>query len=138
MKKEEDELLVAKKVESGPAEVIDSGTVISFAGNPIMLSYRDLKLSIIFEFKTKDHPESISIDGNFNDNAETGMGALKLTLYNFDDRFGAGTIKPLRIGQYENRKLYLQIRVYTLTGSPDKTLDYTIYKGEEVVESDRT
>jgi hypothetical protein len=137
MKKEE-EILAIKKIESGPAEVIDSGTVISFAGHPIKLSYRDLNLSISFEFKTKEHPESISIDGNFNENNETGMGDLKLTLYNFDDRFGAGTIKPLRIGQYENRKLYLQIRVYTLIDSLDKTLDYTIYKGEEVVDSDRT
>jgi hypothetical protein len=137
MKKEED-LLVAKKIESGPAEVIDSGTVISFSGNPVKLSYKDLNLSIVFEFKTKENAENTSIDGSFTDNAETGMGVLKLTLYNFDDRFGAGTVKPLRIGQYENRKLYLQIRVYTLIDSPDKTLNYTIYKGEEVVESDRT
>ena len=138
MRKEED-FLVAKKVESGPAEVIDSGTVISFAGNPITLSYRDLNIAIVFEFKTGERTDSAYIDGNFTDkNGDTELGVLKLTLYNFDDRFGAGTIKPLRIGQYEGRKLYIQIRVYTLIGSPDKTLDYTIYKGEEVGDSDRT
>ena len=63
---------------------------------------------------------------------------LKLTLYNFDDRFGAGTIKPLRIGKYEGRRLYIQLRIYTLQGSPDKTLQYTLYRGEEAADGERT
>ena len=129
--------IVEKKVESGPAEVIDSGTVISFAGSPITLSYKALNIAIVFDFKTNEQVDHSYIDGAYTEGSGKELGVLKLTLNNFDDRFGAGTIKPLRIGQYEGRKLYIQIRVYTLMGSPDKTLDYTIYKGEEVGEDDR-
>ena len=125
-----------KKILSGPAEVIDSGTVISFAGNPITLRYKDLNIAIVFEFKTDEQNKSTYVSGNYIDSSITEPGTLKLTLYNFDDRFGAGTVKPMPIGKYEGRKLYIQLRVYTLAGSLDKTLDYTIYKGEEVSESD--
>ena len=125
-----------RKILSGPAEVIDSGTVISFAGNPITLRYKDLDIAIVFEFKTDEENRSAYMSGSYIDSSITEPGTLKLTLYNFDDRFGAGTVKPMPIGKYEGRKLYIQLRVYTLAGSPDKTLEYTIYKGEEVSESD--
>jgi hypothetical protein len=116
---------LVKTVESGPAEVIDSGTVISFSGNPISLHYPDLGIKIIFEFKVGEEGRGTSVESGVPE-----PGTLKLTLYNFDDRFGAGTIKPMRIGKYEGRRLYVQLRVYTLQGSPDKTLQYTVYKGE--------
>jgi len=123
----EESTFLNKKVESGPAEVIDSGTVISFAGNPVTLRYKDLSINIVFEFKTDAENQ-----GTYVESSVPETGTLKLTLFNFDDRFGAGTIKPMRIGKYEGRGLYIQLRVYTLAGSPDKTLQYTIYKGEEV------
>ncbi len=117
-----------KRVESGPAEVIDSGIVISFAGNPITLYYKELGIQIIFEF-SRDGSEGTRVESSIPQE-----GTLKLRLLNFDDRFGAGTDKPMRIGKYEDRRLYLQLRVYTLAGSPDKTLQYTVYKGEVVSE----
>jgi len=125
----EEQTYLAKTVESGPAEVIDSGTVISFAGSPISLHYPDLGIKIIFEFKVGEEGRGTSVESSVSE-----PGTLQLTLYNFDDRFGAGTIKPMRIGKYEGRRLYIQLRVYTLQGSPDKTLQYTVYKGEEVSE----
>jgi hypothetical protein len=133
----ESDFTVAKKIESGPAEVIDTGTVISFAGNPITLSYKELDIAIVFDFQRSERTENAYVDGNFTDSSPGKRVFLKLTLYNFDDRFRGRDHQPLRIGQYEGRKLYIQLRVYTLIGSPDKTLNYTIYKGEEVSESDR-
>lgn len=123
----EEMAFITKKVESGPAEVIDSGTVISFAGSPITLHYKDMGISIVFEFKTDEQNRGTYVDSSVPED-----GTLKLTLFNFDDRFGAGTIKPMRIGKYEGRRLYLQLRVFSLAGSADKTLQYTIYRGEEV------
>jgi hypothetical protein len=125
----EEETHISKRIESGPAEVIDNGTVISFSGNPISVSYKDLGIKIVFEFKTDADNK-----GTYVDSSVSGPGTLKLGLFNFDDRFGAGTTKPMRIGKYEGRRLYLQLRVYTLSGSQDKTLQYTVYKGEEVAE----
>ncbi|MGA3093959.1 MAG: DUF6864 domain-containing function [Dehalococcoidales bacterium] len=127
----EEQTYLAKTVESGPAEVIDSGTVISFAGSPISLHYPDLGIKIVFEFKVGEEGRGTSVESSVSE-----PGTLQLNLYNFDDRFGAGTIKPMRIGKYEGRRLYIQLRVYTLQGSPDKTLQYTVYKGEEVSDSD--
>jgi hypothetical protein len=118
-----------KRVESGPAEVIDSGNVISFAGNPITIHYKELGINIIFEFSTDEEKRGTYVESSMPED-----GTLKLSLFNFDDRFGAGTTKPMRIGKYEGRRLYLQLRVYTLAGSQDKTLQYTVYKGEEVSE----
>jgi hypothetical protein len=120
---------LAKKVSSGPTTVMDSGTVISFGGNPILLDYPGLGIKIIFDFQAGEDDSGTSVESSVPE-----TGTLKLTLHNFDDRFGAGTIKPMRIGKYEGRRLYIQLRVYTLQGSPDKTLQYTLYKGEEVVE----
>lgn len=120
--------LFGKRVESGPAEILDAGTVISFAGNPIALHYKELGINIIFEFATDDS-SSTHVESSI-----PAEGTLRLRLFNFNDRFGAGTDKPMRIGKYDNHRLYLQLRVYTLAGSPDKTLQYTLYKGEEVTE----
>ena len=127
---------IAKKISSGPAEVIDSGSVISFDGNPIKLVYKELNIAIVFEFKTDEENKSTHISGDYLEGNVTEPGTLMLTLHNFDDRFGAGTVKPMAIGKYEGRKLYIQLRVYTLIGSPDKTLEYTLYLGEEVEGSD--
>ena len=124
---------LVKNIESGPVTVLDSGTVISFAGNPISLKYPDLGIKIIFEFRVRQEESSTSVESSVPEE-----GVLKLTLYNFDDRFGAGTIKPLRIGKYEGRRLYIQLRIYTLQGSPDKTLQYTLYRGEEAADGERT
>ena len=109
----EEQTYLAKTVESGPAEVIDSGTVISFAGSPISLHYPDLGIKIIFEFKVGEEGHGTSVESSVSE-----PGTLQLTLYNFDDRFGAGTIKPMRIGKYEGRRLYIQLRVYTLPDLP--------------------
>jgi len=127
----EEQTFLVKTVKSGPAEVIDSGTIISFSGNPISLHYPDLGIKIVFEFKVGEEDR-----GTYVDSSVPEPGTLQLTLFNFDDRFGAGTIKPMRIGKYEGRRLYVQLRVYTLQGSPDKTLQYTVYKGEEVSDSE--
>jgi len=123
----EETTFLNKKIESGPAEIIDSGTLISFAGNPISLYYKNLNIKVIFDFKRDEYNSETYVDSSVIEPA-----TLKLTLYNFDDSFGAGTNKPMKIGKHENRRLYLQLRVYSLKGSTDKTLQYTLYKGEEV------
>ncbi len=125
----EEQSFIRKAVSSGPAQVIDSGTVISFSGSPISLHYPELGIKIVFEFQPGEEGQSTRVDSSVPE-----PGTLKLTLFGFDDRFGAGTIKPMRIGKYEGRRLYIQLRVYTLQGSPDHTLQYTVYKGEEVSE----
>jgi len=123
----EETTTLGKKIESGPADILDYGSIITFAGNPITLHYKDLNITIIFVFKPDEQNRETYVDSSVIEPA-----TLKLTLYNFEDSFGAGTNKPMKIGKYEGRRLYLQLRVYSLKGSADKTLQYTIYRGEEV------
>lgn len=118
---------LSKKIVSGPAEILDYGTIISFAGNPISLHYSELNINIVFDFQSNEHNPETYVESSVIEPA-----TLKLTLYNFDDSLGAGTNKPMKIGKYEGRRLYLQLLVYSLKGSTDKTLHYTVYKGEEV------
>jgi len=117
------------KLESGPAEVVTSGSVISFLGNPITITFKaeDEILKLIFEFRDEKEKKEPRMEVSLP-NPET----LKIILFNFRDPLGLGTGKPARIGTIGNRNLYLQYRVYPISGSLDKILHYTLYKGEEV------
>jgi len=123
----EETISLGKAISSGPAEIVDNGTIISFAGNPISLHYKNINISIVFVFKTDTNNRETYVDSCVDEPT-----VLKLTLYNFDGSFGAGTNKPMKIGKYDGRRLYLQLRIYSLAGSTDKTLQYTLYKREEV------
>ena len=107
----EETTFLNKKIESGPAEIIDSGTLISFAGNPISLYYKNLNIKVIFDFKRDEYNSETYVDSSVIEPA-----TLKLTLYNFDDSFGAGTNKPMKIGKHENRRIFQARRQYHTFG----------------------
>lgn len=121
------------KIESGQAEVIASGTVIAFSGDPINITFgsQNETLKLIFEFKDEEGKgkESIRVDAN-----QLDPKTLKLTLFNFKNSLGSGTSKPIPIGSLDGKRLHIHYRVYSLTGS-DKMLHFNIYKGEEVSKS---
>lgn len=117
------------KIESGPAEIVASGSVIAFSGNPITITYgtTDKPLKLVFAFKDEEGREDLKVEGSVHDPV-----TLKLTLYNFKNPLGSGTTDPMPIGTLGGRRLYIHYRVYQLTGSSDKMLVYSIYRGEEV------
>jgi hypothetical protein len=118
----------AVSIKSGIADVIASGTVIGFAGNPIEISVGGLKF--IFEFATDRTSPTQQMHATADDR-ET----LRLRLTNFDNPLGSGSTQPLPVGSLSSdekqRRLYLHLRVYAL-GDSDKSLEYTFYAGEEV------
>jgi hypothetical protein len=113
------------KIKSGTKEVIASGTVISFEGNPIGFEIENIKF--IFEFV--DEEGKAGTDVNFTSPEER---TLKITLKNFKNPLGTGNQKPMAVGTFHGLRLFLSYRVYQLEGS-DKTLDYTFYTEGEVV-----
>ncbi len=122
-----------QKMESGPAEVIASGSVIAFLGNPIAITFgveQESLIKVIFEFKDEEGKDKPRIEVNAIDSL-----TLKITLFDFKNPLGAGNVKPTSIGTIQGRRLYVQFRVYALPNA-DKTLHYTLYKGEEVAKND--
>ena len=112
-------------VQSGPAEVIASGTVIAFQGNPISIQFGfPMPLTVEFEFETDtENPGK----PRFHTSA-WGEHVLQLRLTNFDNSLGSGTVKPIPFGQRHERQLWIHFRVYKLGSSEDRTLHYTIFQ----------
>lgn len=117
-----------QKIESGPAEIITSGTVIGFSRNPITITFGSSNetLKIIFEFKDEEGKEDIRVESSIVD-----PQTLKFILINFKNPLGTGSPAPMPFGSLDGRQIYLHYRVYPL-GAGDKMLHYSIYKGEEV------
>jgi len=116
-------------ISSGPAKIIDSGTVIAFSENPVEIgfSFRGNNLKLIFDFKEKiEAVKEPSVEGHSEEDGK----ALRLTLFNFNNPLGTGSTKPEPIGKFDSTRLYLHYRIYTLEGG-DRTIHYTIYSVEE-------
>lgn len=115
------------EIKSGSAEIIASGSVIAFNGNPIEISYGPSieRLTLIFAFKDDGQLET-RIDAT-----KPNPNALQFNLYNFRNPLGSGTSRPVPIGTLAGQKLYLHYRVYDI-GNSDKTIHYTIYLSGEV------
>jgi hypothetical protein len=97
----------AASASSGPAQVVNSGILISFKGEPIAI-----KLSPVgsLEFRFADDPSQPAprMHGEL-----TPSGSLTIHLSNFNNPVGTGSSEPL---------------------SPDRTLHYTIYSVREPAE----
>ena len=116
------------EIKSGPATVIASGIVISFAGNPVEITYgpAEHRLKLIFEFKDKTEHTKPEVEGKVIDSK-----TLRITLFNFNSPLGTGSREALDVGEFDEKTLYLHYRVYSLEKG-DKTIHYTIYKGGKV------
>lgn len=118
-------------IKSGNADIIASGTVISFEGNPIEIEFGkpENRLKLINIFQDEKGKDDLSVEAiNIDDNT------LKITFFNFKNPLGSGNTKPLPFGTYEGRQMYINYRISDLNPdkNTDKTLYYTIYLGEEV------
>src|SRR5262249_59634932 len=121
---------------SGPADILLSGTVIAFDGNPIALHLpmapvkeEKPRSTLIFRFETDKSAEGLRTSAKAVDDR-----TFEITLTNFDNPLGSGTSKPLHVGEFDGRPMFLQYRVYDLAGG-DKTLHFTLYverRGEHV------
>ncbi|MCH3883222.1 DUF6864 domain-containing function [Tenacibaculum aquimarinum] len=116
------------KIKSGIYDVLYSGTVVGIIGEPI-------------EFQFPEHHSSLKLIINFRDdekvkdpNMEFGFPedkTMTITLVNAKTNLGVGNVELLHLGHLENRKLYLNYRVYSVN-ELSKSINYTFYLGEEV------
>ena len=101
--------------------ILDSGTVISFNNESI---YFDLApdLKIFFSFLDEKENKEQRMDFNPISNNE-----LEIKLINFNNSLGTGNTEPLQIANLNNKKVYLNYRVYSLDSKSNRTLHYTWY-----------
>ena len=107
---------------SGDAEILGSGSVILYDFSPIRITIGDVStnLELVIEFNNTDTKEPMI------ETSEVENNRLKLILSNFNNPLGAGTLKSIPIGTWEDKVMSFSFRVY----SDQKTLDYTFYKHE--------
>jgi hypothetical protein len=112
------------KIKSGIADVIASGTVIAFKNNPVEFIFEEGN-KIILAFQDDDN------EGGPKASVEiTDSNTLRILNKNFKNPLGDGTTSPIYLGNFRNRLLYINYRIYDL-GGPDKQINYTFYLGEE-------
>jgi hypothetical protein len=118
------------KIKSGPTEVIASGTVIGFAGNPIEITFgpSDERLKLLFAFQDEEGEAEPRLETEVLDST-----TLKLTMFNIKSPLGGGSIVPMPIGDMRGQRLYVHLRIAHLHGS-DRMVHYSIYLSEEVAE----
>lgn len=109
---------------SGPAEVVASGTVTSFRGEPIEVPVQGDEEAIVLVFAFVDDPddEAPRVETEVED-----AGRLRLDLINFANPLGSGSPSPVDVGTLDGDPLLLHFRVRALEGA-DPTLTYTVYR----------
>lgn len=124
------------RAKSGPGEVLASGIVIAFQGNPITIdfSYGPLgttlgpNLSLTFSFI--DIPGETHFQARIEGKSR-GPNALELVLYNHSNPIGIGTSAPLHFWNLPLAQLFINFRVYAMAGA-DKALQFSIYRVQGV------
>ena len=113
-----------KPIKSGGAEIVKSGSVISFGDNSVefLLDNEDpnTHLEIIFVFEKNEE--------NNNEIKFTMVkeGTMEIRLYASESAIDSGNIDPVKIGAIDDKDILLNFRVRKIGNS--RTIDYSIYK----------
>jgi len=114
-------------VTSGGRQVISSGSVLSFSGEPVEIRLTQNKrefLSISFVFHSPR--ESASQKHPAMEGKAVGQRAIQFILTGFDNPAGCGTTKPMEIALNGSRRVYLHFRVYALPDA-DRLIVYNLF-----------
>lgn len=105
-------------------KVIGSGSVMTFEHKPLKITV-DPKakqpVTLIIQFKNAKDTKKQDIHTATTDNT------LTITLQNYNNSLGTGTIKPVEIGTFNSDRLWMHFRVYALDDKSDKLFFYTFY-----------
>lgn len=115
-------------IQTGNQDVIASGVVSSFAGQPIEITIVavNVRTTVVFQFIDDGPPGTVPV----LEFAGTNRG-VNVLLRNFGQGLGTGTVAPLRLGDVDGRVLSLHLRVTALRDSQDRWLTYTFFLAKE-------
>lgn len=116
------------EIKSGPTDIIATGIIISFSGNPIEIVFGPAieRMRLILKFKDEEGNAKLRVAAE-----KSNHDTLILTFFNFNNPLGGGSTEPIALGTLEGRKIYINYRIYHLEAC-DKTFHYTIYMDDEV------
>ncbi len=100
-------------------EIIMSGSIICVPDKPIIFKVEDLVFELIFKDNSETPEQKLS--SNLPDNGKK----MQLIFENFNNGLGTGNKEPLKVGIVENRGLFLNYRVYSLSENVGKLIHYT-------------
>ncbi len=107
----------------GTKSVVASGSFITFEDEPSKLSFKISGEVFTFEFCFLDEGDSSKVETEGIDNK-----TLKLKFYNFKSSLGTSNNKPFRLGNINDKPLYLNavISKYN-SNSKNRKINYTFY-----------
>lgn len=114
------------KITSGDAEVILTGSVVAYDEKSLIFhlanEHDPLKVEFAFEIDSEESKPRMK-----SYQKEAGKHIV-ITLINFENNLGTGTVTPIELGTISDKKLFVTFRVYGLSGSKNKMMHYTFYK----------
>ncbi len=119
-------------VNSGPARIIGSGMLTSFAAHPVTFTIEDpIELILELVFETDPEQDGLNIDVTRPRKADTELGPgrehLRMRCVNFDTDDGRGSAEPVLLGESGEDLVFFHFRVFRFGNTIDHTLHYTLY-----------
>ena len=111
--------------QSGPVEVVASGSLSTFMGHPLEVVCSepgDRLVRVVFEFESVEN-EAVQV------RSEAIPDGLRLTCVNFDTPEGRGSAQPVLLGEIEDDLYFLHFRVFRYGRTVDHTVQFTVYRG---------
>ncbi|PWK15978.1 DUF6864 domain-containing function [Tumebacillus permanentifrigoris] len=118
------------ELKVGEFHVLNSGSVLVYENEPLEFVLDDgdgeLKVQCVFE-ERDDVAQGEVLEGECENEGEES----RLIFVNFNSRLGTGSKKPVEVGVYNERKLYLKYFV-AAPKSSYKVFHYTWFLGKVV------
>lgn len=111
------------KIEIGEYEVYSSGTIITNKSEDIVTFYIE-DLQFEFSFKDDESNTEQNIVAEYIENKK----GIRLIFTNFNNSLGTGNISPIKLGQINDKNLYINYRIYAMVGDKGnggKTIHYS-------------
>ena len=113
---------------SGPASIVASGQITTFAGHPLELTLvvdNDLEYLIEWSF---EHDEAVS---DVDVLLKHLPSSIRFVCVNFDKADGRGTSKPVAILGHGDHTFWIHFRIFRFGKTKDRTIHYSIFKTKE-------
>ncbi len=114
-------------LESGPAQVLHSGIVTTFGGNPLQMivPLPGDTLAVQWHFEQDREVHGAAFDCQATD---TGY---RIVCTNIEDAAGRGSSDPVLLGELGPDLFFVHFRVFRFGDTPDCTLHYTFFRADK-------
>ena len=107
-------------VKVSEKEILEAATVHLGPNDSLTIDIEGMTLNFIFDINLNEKSATYTgkVDGK----------ALTITLTNFNNPLGEGSLSPIEVGFYQKRKLYVSFFVSTLSNK-ERRFEYNLFLG---------